>query len=162
MTPQRCLPLNPLVLREQAQGWCWDVMVLSISTGNTDGPTSLLSLLCSLVEMSKDTFSNNLKRKIFFLIYYYIFWFITYRFLSEFVIFWYCFRYSSILVSRPFSGLYQIKLNHIITIHTIDNNCLRVYTWKMNLIWNGYTVNNVNLHRFWHSLWQRISTVSTV
>ena len=76
VTPQRCLPLNPLVLREQAQGWCWDVMVLSISTGNTDGPTSLLSFLCSLVEMSKDTFSNNLKKrlkkKLFYFFIYYI------------------------------------------------------------------------------------------
>ena len=43
-------------------------MVLSISTGNTDGPTSLLSFFCSLVKMSKDTFSNNLKKEIYLFI----------------------------------------------------------------------------------------------
>ena len=81
VTPQRCLPLNHLVLREQAQGWCWDVMFVFISTGNTDGPTSLVTSLSFLAKSSKDTFSNNLKwnitHVIMFLSIYH-----TYRFFS--------------------------------------------------------------------------------
>ena len=39
VTPQRCLPLYPLVLREQAQGWCWELSTRSRSVGKTDAPT---------------------------------------------------------------------------------------------------------------------------
>ena len=73
--PQRCLPLNPLVLREQAQG-CWDSMFLFSSlcksTGKTAGPTSLFcccSFLSSflfvslLVSVSKDSLSNYQQNK---------------------------------------------------------------------------------------------------
>ena len=75
VTPQRCLPLNPLVLREQAQG-CWDSMFLFSSlcksTGKTAGPTSLFcccSFLSSflfvslLVSVSKDSLSNYQQNK---------------------------------------------------------------------------------------------------
>ena len=63
VTPQRCLPLNPLVLSEQAQGWCWDVFSLSKSTGNTDAPTSRLSsFFFNLLLLSTDTSSNILNR----------------------------------------------------------------------------------------------------
>ena len=63
VTPHRCLPLNPLVLSEQAQGWCWDVFSLSKSTGNTDDPTSLLSsFFFNLLLLSTDTSSNILNR----------------------------------------------------------------------------------------------------
>ena len=42
VTPQRCLPLNPLVLREHAHGWCWDVTCVSfMSTRYAEGPISL-------------------------------------------------------------------------------------------------------------------------
>ena len=73
--PHRCLPLNPLVLREQAQG-CWDSMFLSSSlcksTGNTAGPTSLSSsfLLVPPLEGRKSNDQENKIKKINYLFLY--------------------------------------------------------------------------------------------